>query len=91
MILDGVVTTAAALLAEQMAPGASSWWRAGHRSTEPAHDFALTNLGLTPLVDLSMRLGEGTGALTALSTVMAGVDVLIDMATFGEAGVSDGE
>ncbi|WOC13692.1 nicotinate-nucleotide--dimethylbenzimidazole phosphoribosyltransferase [Gordonia sp. MP11Mi] len=90
VILDGVVTTAAALVAEQMAPGASSWWRAGHQSTEPAHAFALKNLGLEPIVDLSMRLGEGTGALTALSVVLSAVDVLIDMATFAEAGVSDG-
>ncbi|MBB4136946.1 nicotinate-nucleotide--dimethylbenzimidazole phosphoribosyltransferase [Gordonia humi] len=91
VILDGVVTTAAALVAEQMAPGASTWWRAGHRSTEPAHDFALKNLGLTPIVDMSMRLGEGTGALTALSMVSSAVDILIDMATFDEAGVSDGD
>ncbi|MCF8570827.1 nicotinate-nucleotide--dimethylbenzimidazole phosphoribosyltransferase [Gordonia sp. HY002] len=90
VILDGVVTTAAALVAEQMAPGASSWWRAGHQSTEPAHTFALKSLGLEPIVDLSMRLGEGTGALTALSVVMSAVDILIDMATFDEAGVSDG-
>lgn len=90
VILDGVVTTAAALVAEQMAPGASSWWRAGHQSTEPAHAFALKSLGLEPIVDLSMRLGEGTGALTALSVVVSAVDILIDMATFDEAGVSDG-
>ncbi|MGO3325465.1 nicotinate-nucleotide--dimethylbenzimidazole phosphoribosyltransferase [Gordonia sp. (in: high G+C Gram-positive bacteria)] len=90
VILDGVVTTAAALVAEQMAPGASSWWRAGHQSTEPAHAFALKSLGLEPILDLSMRLGEGTGALTALSVVMSAVDILIDMATFDEAGVSDG-
>lgn len=90
VILDGVVTSAAALVAEQLAPGASSWWRAGHQSTEPAHEFALKSLGLEPIVDLSMRLGEGTGALTALPVVMSAVDVLIDMATFDEAGVSDG-
>ena len=88
VLLDGVVTTAAALVAEQMAPGASEWWRAGHLSTEPAHGLALDKLGLAPIVDLSMRLGEGTGALAALPSVMQGVDVLIDMATFADAGVS---
>ncbi|GEE03390.1 hypothetical protein nbrc107696_38360 [Gordonia spumicola] len=90
VLLDGVVTTAAALVAEQLAPGAAAWWRAGHRSTEPAHDFALTTLGLEPIVDMSMRLGEGTGALTALPIVSSAVDALIDMATFADAGVSDG-
>ncbi len=90
VLLDGVVTTAAALVAEQLAPGASAWWRAGHRSTEPAHDFALSSLGLDPIVDMTMRLGEGTGALTALPIVASAVDVLIDMATFDDAGVSDG-
>ncbi|MFT4088852.1 MAG: nicotinate-nucleotide--dimethylbenzimidazole phosphoribosyltransferase [Gordonia sp. (in: high G+C Gram-positive bacteria)] len=90
VLLDGVVTTSAAMVAEKLAPGASAWWRAGHRSTEPAHGFALTELGLEPIVDLSMRLGEGSGAATALPIVCDAVDVLIDMATFGEAGVSDG-
>ncbi|QRY60897.1 nicotinate-nucleotide--dimethylbenzimidazole phosphoribosyltransferase [Gordonia sp. PDNC005] len=90
VLIDGVVTSAAALVAEQLAPGASAWWRAGHRSTEPAHGFALASLGLEPIVDMSMRLGEGTGALTALPIVASAVDVLIDMATFADAGVSDG-
>ncbi|MEJ9079708.1 nicotinate-nucleotide--dimethylbenzimidazole phosphoribosyltransferase [Gordonia malaquae] len=90
VLIDGVVTSAAALVAEQLAPGASAWWRAGHRSTEPAHGFALSSLGLDPIVDMSMRLGEGTGALTALPIVSSAVDVLIDMATFADAGVSDG-
>jgi len=90
-ILDGLVVTAAALLANELAPGATAWWQAGHRSTEPAHGFALEELGLTPIVDMSMRLGEGTGAVTALPVVAAAVDVLADMATFAEAGVADGD
>ena len=72
-----------------MAPGAASWWQAGHISTEPAHRFALDDLGLSPLIDMSMRLGEGTGAVAALPLVASSIDLLADMATFDEAGVSD--
>ncbi|WP_298445885.1 nicotinate-nucleotide--dimethylbenzimidazole phosphoribosyltransferase [Gordonia sp. (in: high G+C Gram-positive bacteria)] len=89
-ILDGMVVTSAALVANLLAPGASAWWCAGHRSTEPAHGFALLELGLEPILDLSMRLGEGSGAVTALPVVTDAVDILIDMATFTSAGVDDG-
>jgi len=89
LLLDGVVVTAAALVADQLAPGARQWWRAGHRSTEPAHTLALARLELEPIVDLQMRLGEGTGALVALSIVRAAVATLASMATFGEASVSN--
>lgn len=88
VILDGVVVTAAALVAEDLAAGASAWWLAGHRSTEPAHTLALRQLRLEPLLDLGMRLGEGSGALTALPILRAAVATLADMATFAEAGVS---
>ncbi|WP_324194214.1 nicotinate-nucleotide--dimethylbenzimidazole phosphoribosyltransferase [Nocardia blacklockiae] len=88
VILDGVVITAAALLADMLAFGAKAWWVAGHRSTEPAHTQALTRLGLDPLVDLDMRLGEGSGALTALPILRAAVATLADMSTFADAGVS---
>nr|WP_280270502.1 nicotinate-nucleotide--dimethylbenzimidazole phosphoribosyltransferase [Nocardia wallacei] len=88
VILDGVVITAAALLADMLAPGAKAWWVAGHRSTEPSHARALDRLGLEPLVDLGMRLGEGSGALTALPVLRAAVSALADMATFADAGVS---
>ncbi|MBY8861760.1 nicotinate-nucleotide--dimethylbenzimidazole phosphoribosyltransferase [Nocardia sp. CA2R105] len=88
VILDGVVVTAAALLADALAPGASAWWVAGHRSTEPAHRAALTKLGLEPLLEMEMRLGEGSGAVTALPLLRAAVAALTEMATFGEAGVS---
>ena len=86
----GRVITAAALVADELAPGAVDWWRAGHVSTEPAHGIALRRLGLTPLLDLDMRLGEASGALAALPLVTAATDILATMATFGEAGVSDG-
>ena len=88
VILDGVVVTAAALVAEALAPGAREWWIAGHRSTEPAHDAALTRLGLVPLIDLNLRLGEGTGALSALPLVTGAIAILCEMATFEDAGVS---
>lgn len=87
LLLDGVVVTAAALAAERLAPGAKQWWLAGHRSTEPAHSLALRDLGLEPIVDLGMRLGEGTGALVALPVLRAAVATLTSMATFEEAGI----
>lgn len=88
VVLDGVVVTAAAMVAEDLAAGASAWWLAGHRSTEPAHELALRHLRLDPLLDLTMRLGEGSGALTALPILRAAVAALAEMSTFAEAGVS---
>lgn len=89
VILDGVVVTAAALIAQELAPNASRWWLAGHRSAEPAHAMALRYLDLEPVLEMSMRLGEGSGALAALPIVQAAVATLGEMATFGDAGVSD--
>jgi nicotinate-nucleotide--dimethylbenzimidazole phosphoribosyltransferase len=89
LLLDGLAVTAAALVAERLAPGARLWWQAGHRSTEPAHALALAQLELEPIVDLRMRLGEGTGAAVALPVLRAAVAVLSSMATFAEAGVTD--
>lgn len=88
-LLDGVVSGAAALVAERLAPGARAWWWAGHRSAEPSHALALRQLGLTPLLDLSLRLGEGTGALLAVPLLRAAAATLADMSTFAEAHVSD--
>ncbi|SEH75268.1 nicotinate-nucleotide-dimethylbenzimidazole phosphoribosyltransferase [Mycolicibacterium rutilum] len=88
LLLDGLVVTAAALAAERMAPGARQWWQAGHRSTEPAHAVALDRLGLDPILDMRMRLGEGTGAALALPVLRAAVAALASMATFDEAGVA---
>lgn len=88
VILDGMVVTAAALMAQLLAPGAKAWWLAGHRSAEPSHTRALTELGLPPLLELNMRLGEGSGAVTALPLLRAAVGTLADMATFSDAGVS---
>ncbi|UGT54476.1 nicotinate-nucleotide--dimethylbenzimidazole phosphoribosyltransferase [Nocardia asteroides] len=88
VILDGVVVTAAALVAEDLAAGAKAWWLAGHRSTEPAHDLALKHLRMEPLIDMEMRLGEGSGALAALPILRAAVATLAEMSTFADAGVS---
>lgn len=88
VLLDGMAVTAAALVAERLAPGARQWWQAGHRSTEPGHTLALAALELEPIVDLRMRLGEGTGAVVALPVLRAAVATLSSMSTFTEAGVS---
>ena len=88
VLLDGVVVAAAALVADELAPGARAWWQAGHRSTEPAHALALQRLDLEPILDLGMRLGEGSGAAVALPVLRAAVATLAAMATFEEAGIS---
>jgi len=89
VVLDGVIAGAAALVAAAIAPAARDHWVAGHRSAEPGHTAALRYLELDPLVDLELRLGEGTGALLALPLVCGAVRVLHEVATFDAAGVSD--
>jgi nicotinate-nucleotide--dimethylbenzimidazole phosphoribosyltransferase len=89
VVLDGVIAGAAALAAVALAPDARDACVAGHRSAEPGHAAALRHMGLRPLVDLEMRLGEGTGALLALPLVRSAVRVLHEVATFDAAGVAD--
>ena len=84
VLLDGLMSVACAVVAESHAPGASAWWLAGHRSTEPAQGHALKALGLEPLLDLGMRLGEGSGAVTALPLLRSGIAVLRDVALLSE-------
>ncbi|MFD4294508.1 nicotinate-nucleotide--dimethylbenzimidazole phosphoribosyltransferase [Rhodococcus sp. NPDC058505] len=91
VIVDGLVVTAAAMVAEELAPGAREWWVAGHRSTEPSHVVALQRLHLDPILDLRMRLGEGSGAVVALPVLQGAVATLASMATFADAGVSNRE
>jgi nicotinate-nucleotide--dimethylbenzimidazole phosphoribosyltransferase len=88
VILDGVISGAAALVAQALGPDAVSVCFAGHRSVEPGHVIALARLGLRPLVDLDLRLGEGTGAVLALPLVEAAGATLREMATFDSAGVN---
>ncbi len=89
VVLDGVIAGAAALAVRALAPDALGACLAGHRSAEPGHAVALDALGLRPLVDLDLRLGEGTGAVLALPLVQSAARVLRDMATFDSAGVTD--
>jgi nicotinate-nucleotide--dimethylbenzimidazole phosphoribosyltransferase len=91
VLLDGFISTAAALAAVALVPRCRDYLVAGHRSQELGHAAALGGLGLRPLLDLDLRLGEGTGALLALPIVRASVRVLNDMATFEEARVSNRE
>ena len=86
VVLDGVVSVACALTAERIAPGARAWWAAGHRSTEPAQSLALQALGLEPLLDLGMRLGEGSGAVAAVPLLRSAVALLRDTALLSELG-----
>ena len=88
-MIDGVVAGAAALVAAALAPTASHAWVAGHRSVEPAHTLTLEHLGLAPLLDLGLRVGEGTGALLAAPLVAAAARALTDVATFDAAGVTE--
>jgi nicotinate-nucleotide--dimethylbenzimidazole phosphoribosyltransferase len=89
VVLDGVIAVSAALATAAFAPDALGAMVAGHRSAEPGASVALAHLGLTPLVDLGLRLGEGTGALLALPIVAGAVRVLHEVATFDSAGVSE--
>lgn len=90
VLVDGFISTAAALLAVQMAPQVRNYLIAAHRSQERGHGLMLAHLGLQPLLDLDLRLGEGSGAALALPLVEAACALLNEMATFGEAGVSEG-
>ncbi|MBK3548036.1 nicotinate-nucleotide--dimethylbenzimidazole phosphoribosyltransferase [Streptomyces sp. MBT60] len=89
VVLDGVSAGAAALVARAIAPEALAACIAGHRSAEPGHVAALNKLGLRPLVDLDLRLGEGTGALLALPIVQSAARAMHEVATFDSAGVTE--
>lgn len=88
VVLDGHIATAGALVAQALAPASVGYMFAGHRSQEPGHTVALQRLGVRPILDLEMRLGEGTGALLAMPILAAAAAVLQRMSTFEEAGVS---
>ena len=88
VVLDGFITGAAALLAASLAPGVAERSIAGHRSAEPGHAVVLERLGLRPLLELDLRLGEGTGAALAMALIDAALAVRDGMATFGSAGVA---
>ena len=89
IIIDGFISTAAALIAVTLAPQVRPFLIAAHRSQEKGHRIMLDWLGLEPVLDLDLRLGEGTGAALAINIVDAACKILDEMATFGEAGVSE--
>jgi nicotinate-nucleotide--dimethylbenzimidazole phosphoribosyltransferase len=89
VVLDGFIVTAAALIAARLEPAAVAYMVAGHLSPEPGHRLGLGALGLRPLLDLELRLGEGTGAALALPLLRASLALLSEMATFDQAGVTD--
>jgi len=91
VILDGVIACSAALVARAIAPDAADYWVAGHRSVEPGASAALVHLALVPLVDLDLRLGEGSGAALAVPLVQAAARILREVATFDSAGVTEKE
>ncbi|MCI0550705.1 MAG: nicotinate-nucleotide--dimethylbenzimidazole phosphoribosyltransferase, partial [Anaerolineae bacterium] len=91
VMVDGFISTAAAMIAVTLAPQCQNYLIAAHRSKENGHTLMLEWLGLKPLLDLDLRLGEGTGAALGISLAEAACKILAEMATFGEAGVSDKE
>ena len=90
-VMDGVISGAAALVATAIAPGVADYVIASHRSAEPGHLAVLERFGFDPLLDLGMRLGEGSGAALGISLCVAACRLLDEMATFGEAGVDDSD
>lgn len=89
ILLDGFITTAAALAAQQYEPNIQQWMLASHQSQEQGHALALKKLRLSPLINLQLRLGEGSGAALALPLLQSAIALHRDMATFESASVSD--
>lgn len=88
VVLDGVISTAAGLIAHAIQPDIQGYLISGHKSVEPAHAAALAHLGIVPLIDFDMRLGEGTGAALAIDVVDAACKIMCEMASFDEAKVA---
>ena len=86
--MDGFISTAGALIASEMHPDVKDYLFAAHESVEIGHRFMLERMGAEPMLNLQMRLGEGTGAALAMGLIEAGVKILNEMATFAEAGVA---
>ncbi len=89
VVLDGFISSAAGLVAARLAPAAAGTFIAAHRSAEPGHQLVLDALELEPVLDLRLRLGEGTGAALVLPLLRAAVALFHEMATFADAGVTD--
>jgi nicotinate-nucleotide--dimethylbenzimidazole phosphoribosyltransferase len=91
VVIDGFISGAGALIAAAVCPQAKDYMIPAHISVEAGHRAILNHLGLTPYLDLNMRLGEGTGAALGICLAEASTRILSEMATFGEAGVSEAE
>jgi nicotinate-nucleotide--dimethylbenzimidazole phosphoribosyltransferase len=89
VVVDGFISTAGALIAHSIQPSVKDYMFAAHQSVERGHRIALQAMGLTPILDLGMRLGEGTGAALAMLLIEGGLKIYEEMATFAEAGVTD--
>jgi nicotinate-nucleotide--dimethylbenzimidazole phosphoribosyltransferase len=89
VVIDGFISGAAALIAASLSPRVKPYLIASHQSVERGHRIMLEHLGLKPLLNLNLRLGEGTGAALGIGLVEASLKILDEMATFGEAGVSE--
>ncbi len=86
VLLDGLMSVACALTADRIEPGTAAWLTAGHRSTEPAQSLALAKMGLEPILDLGLRLGEGSGAVAAVPVLRSAAALLRDVALLSELG-----
>ena len=84
VLLDGLMSVACALTADRIAPGAAAWFAAGHRSTEPGQALALEKLGVEPLIDLGMRLGEGSGSVAAVPVLRSAIAILREVALLAD-------
>jgi nicotinate-nucleotide--dimethylbenzimidazole phosphoribosyltransferase len=91
VVVDGFISTAGTLIAAALCPEVTGYTFAGHQSEEPGHRFMLRHLGLTPILDLGMRLGEGTGAVLAMGIIRAAVRVFNEVMTFEQAGIGKDE
>lgn len=89
VVVDGFISTAGALIAHALEPTSAQYMFSAHRSVEPGHTAMLDKMGLRPLLDLDMRLGEGTGSALAMFVIEAGLKIYKEMATFGEASVNE--
>jgi nicotinate-nucleotide--dimethylbenzimidazole phosphoribosyltransferase len=89
VVIDGFISTSAAAVACALEPKVRQFLFAGHQSSEPGHTALLEFIGERPLLDLQMRLGEGTGAALAMTLIEAAAKIYDEMATFSSAGVSE--
>ncbi|MBU1568495.1 MAG: nicotinate-nucleotide--dimethylbenzimidazole phosphoribosyltransferase, partial [Proteobacteria bacterium] len=90
VVLDGIISTAAGLLAYRLCPGVGEYLVAGHKSVEKGQEIALEIMGLKPVLDLDLRLGEGTGAAITMNLIDLSCRMMREMASFAEAGVDSG-